>query len=150
MPLMQQPNILKTFTFEFDDWYLALAAYNAGAGRINRAIRLHQTRDFWSLNSLPKETKNHVPTVLATAIIATDPLEYGFEETTGSPFNYDQVTVEKSADLTVLAKCAGIKLSELREYNPELRQHATPPDESYDLENFPPGHGKHFLPLLPL
>ena len=135
---------LKDLYIEFDDWYLALAAYNAGAGRINRAIRLHQTRDFWSLNSLPKETKNHVPTVLATAIIATDPLEYGFEEPTGSPFNYDQVTVEKSADLAVLAKCAGIKLSELREYNPELRQHATPPDESYDLK-IPAGTRETFL-----
>ena len=135
---------LKDLYIEFDDWYLALAAYNAGAGRINRAIRLHQTRDFWSLNSLPKETKNHVPTVLATAIIATDPLEYGFEEPTGSPFNYDQVTVEKSADLAVLAKCAGIKLKELREYNPELRQHATPPDESYDLK-IPAGTRKTFL-----
>ena len=69
---------LKDLYLEFDDWYLALAAYNAGAGRINRAIRIHQTRDFWALNTLPKETKNHVPTVLATAIIAKKSKEIWF------------------------------------------------------------------------
>ena len=53
---------LKDLFIEFDDWYLALAAYNAGSARVHRAIRLHQTQDFWRLNSLPRETRNHVPT----------------------------------------------------------------------------------------
>jgi len=135
---------LKDLYIEFDDWYLALAAYNAGAGRINRAIRLHQTRDFWSLSSLPKETKNHVPTVLATAIIARSPEKYSFKFPEGSSLQYDEVKVEKSADLAVLSKCAGITVKELREYNPELRQHATPPDELYILK-IPKGKQETFL-----
>jgi len=124
---------MKDLYIEFDDWYLALAAYNAGAGRINRAIRLHQTRDFWRLNSLPRETRNHVPTFLATAIITRNPEEYDFESPQANPFPSEQVTIEKSADLSVLASCAGISVDELRLYNPELRQFATPPDQSYLL-----------------
>ncbi len=135
---------LKDLYLEFDDWYLALAAYNAGAGRVNRAIRLHQSSDFWSLSSLPRETRNHVPTVLATAIITRSPEQYGFKTPGGTPFKYDEVTVEKSADLAVLAKCAGIKVDELRKFNPELRQHATPPEEPYTLK-IPSGKEEMFL-----
>ena len=123
---------LKDLYLEIDDWYLALAAYNAGAGRINRAIRIHQTRDFWALNTLPKETKNHVPTVLATAIIAKNPTQYGFEIPKNEKiYNFDKVEVKNSTDLNVLAKCAGISVDELRQYNPELRQHATPSGRAY-------------------
>ena len=124
---------LKDLYIEFDDWYLALAAYNAGAARINRAIRLHQTRDFWQLNSLPRETRNHVPTFLATAIIAQKMVEYGFEIPQGNPFPVGEVEIEKSSDLTVLASCAGISVDQLRLYNPELRQFATPPDQPYSV-----------------
>ena len=135
---------LKDLYIEFDDWYLALAAYNAGAGRVNRALRLHQTRDFWSLSSLPKETKNHVPTVQATAIISRSPADYNFKFPDGSSLKYDEVEVEKSADLAVLSKCAGITVKELREYNPELRQHATPPEEIYILK-IPNGKREKFM-----
>lgn len=136
-------NHLKDLYIEFDDWYLALAAYNAGAARINRAIRLHQTRDFWRLNSLPRETRDHVPTFLATAIIARNPQEYGFLSPEGDPFEFDEVVIEKSADLSVLATCAGITVDELRLYNPELRQFATPPDQNYSLK-IPAGAGEKF------
>ncbi|MEE2877282.1 MAG: LysM peptidoglycan-binding domain-containing protein [Candidatus Neomarinimicrobiota bacterium] len=135
---------LKDLYLEFDDWYLALAAYNAGAGRVNRAIRLHQSSDFWSLSSLPRETKNHVPTVLATAVITRSPEQYGFEIPEEDPFEFEEVTVEKSADLAVLAKCVGIKVEELRRFNPELRQHATPPEEPYNLK-IPLGKEEMFL-----
>lgn len=135
---------LKDLYIEFDDWYLALAAYNAGAGRINRAIRLHQTRDFWRLNSLPRETRNHVPTFLATAIITRNPAEYGFKPLQADEFLFDEVIIERSADLSVLATCAGISVDELRIYNPELRQFATPPDQSYSLK-LPDGKKEKFL-----
>ncbi len=136
---------LKDLYLEFDDWYLALAAYNAGAGRINRAIRIHQTRDFWALNTLPKETKNHVPTVLATAIIAKNPKKYGFDIPKNDKiYNFDKVEVKNSTDLNVLAKCAGISVDELRQYNPELRQHATPSGKSYFLK-IPSGLKNEFL-----
>ncbi|MCH8068926.1 MAG: LysM peptidoglycan-binding domain-containing protein [Candidatus Marinimicrobia bacterium] len=135
---------LKDLYLEFDDWYLAIAAYNAGSGRVNRAIQLHQTRDFWRLNSLPRETKNHLSTFLATAIIARNPEEYGFDITSGEPFIFDEVTLDRSADLTVLANCAGISVKELKIYNPDLRQFATPPDEPYTLK-IPPQTQDRFL-----
>jgi len=124
----------KDLYIEFDDWYLAMAAYNSGEGRINRAIRLHQTRDFWQLNSLPRETRNYVPTVLAAAIITRDPAKYGFKVSQNNSLEYDEVIIESSADLNVLAKCAGISMKQLRKYNPEIRQFATPSNQPYSLK----------------
>ena len=116
----------------FDNWYLALGAYNAGGGRINRAVRLHQTSDFWQLHSLPRETRNYVPFFLATAIIGKNPQNYGFYMPRNNPLQYDIVEIEKSADLSILAQSAGITLKQLKELNPELRQSATPA-EPYSL-----------------
>ncbi|MEE9572669.1 MAG: transglycosylase SLT domain-containing protein [Candidatus Neomarinimicrobiota bacterium] len=111
---------------QFDNWYLALAAYNAGSARITRAQRLHQTSDFWSLHALPRETRNYVPFFLAATIIGRDPAKYGFNQPKNNPWEYDVVEIEKSADLSILANSAGISLATLRQYNPELRQSATP------------------------
>jgi len=111
---------------QFDNWYLALAAYNAGSGRITRAQRLHQTTDFWQLHSLPRETRNYVPFFLATSIIGKDPDKYGFKIPKNNPWKYETVEIEKSADLSILAQSAGITLTTLKQYNPELRQSATP------------------------
>ena len=69
---------LKDLNEQFDNWYLALAAYNCGAGRISRASKLHQTYDFWQMHSLPRESRNYIPYYLAAAIIAMDPDQYGF------------------------------------------------------------------------
>ena len=118
---------------QFDNWYLALAAYNAGSGRITRAQRLHQTSDFWQLHALPRETRNYVPFFLAATIIGKDPAKYGFNQPKNNPWKYDVVEIEKSADLSILAKSAGISLATLRKYNPELRQSATP-TKSYNLK----------------
>lgn len=118
---------------QFDNWYLALAAYNAGSGRITRAQRLHQTSDFWQLHALPRETRNYVPFFLAATIIGQDPEKYGFNPPENNPWKYDVVEIEKSADLSILAKSAGISLTTLRQYNPELRQSATP-TKSYNLK----------------
>jgi len=111
---------------QFDNWYLALGAYNAGGGRITRAQRLHQTSDFWQLHSLPRETRNYVPFFLAATIIGKYPQQYGFSMPKNNPLQYELVEVEKSADLSILAQSAGISLNTLKDYNPELRQSATP------------------------
>ena len=113
---------------EFDNWYLAMAAYNAGEGRIRRATRLHQTSDFWQLHSLPRETRNYIPYYLAATIIAIKPADYGFfiKEKKQSQLDFDVVTIEKSADLTVLARSAETSFKTLQSLNPELRQSATP------------------------
>jgi len=137
---------LKDLIAEFDHWYLALAAYNSGSGRIHRAIRLHQTSDFWQLHSLPRETRNYIPYYLAAAIITRNPEEYGFvahSSKSKTPFEFDLVELEKSADLSVLARSAGISLKTLKYYNPELRQSATPQNGTYALR-IPKGTDSQF------
>ena len=130
---------------DFDNWYLALAAYNSGENRVRRATRLNQTSDFWQLHSLPRETSNNMPYFLAATIMAKNPQDYGFTKKakTKKPYSYDLVTIEKSADLTVLANAAGTSFKSLQGLNPELRQSATP-NESYDLK-IPVGTKKKFL-----
>ena len=64
---------LKDLYKQFDNWYLALAAYNCGEGRVLRASKLHQTYDFWQMHSLPRETRNYIPYFLSAAIMARSP-----------------------------------------------------------------------------
>ena len=119
----------------FDNWYLTLAAYNCGEGRVLRASKLHQTYDFWQMHSLPRETRNYIPYFLSAAIIARTPEAYGFKVPKNiKPFRYETISLEKSADIAVLARVAGLKPNVLREYNPELRQSATPTEAGYQLK----------------
>ena len=118
---------------EFEDWYLVLAAYNAGPGRVNRAVNLHETSDYWQLYSLPKDTKNYIPYFLSSAIILKNPEKYGFKIPKAKSFKYDEVVIKKSADLSVIAKSAGTKTNTIKYLNPELRQSATPANGDYVL-----------------
>ena len=128
---------------EFEDWYLVLAAYNTGPGRLNRALNLHETSDYWQLYSLPKDTKNYIPYYLSSAIILKNPEKYGFKIPKVSPLKFDIVTIEKSADLSVIAKSADTKVSTIKKLNPELRQPATPSNGPYVL-NIPIGKKDSF------
>ena len=114
---------------EFDDWYLAIAAYNSGAGRIYRGIRRSRTTDFWSMRRhLPRETRNYVPQYIAVTVIGLNPEAYGFSGVTpGSPLQFEYVTVDDCVDLTTLADCAGTDVWTLKDLNPELVQFCTPP-----------------------
>ncbi len=125
---------LKDLHREFDNWYLAMAAYNAGEGRVRRAIRLEGHRDFWRLRTLPKETRTYVPTVIAAAIIIRNPEQYNFTLPAKEMTEWKEVRVNRSIDLDRLAKTVGISYTILKDLNPELRQGATPPDEIYALK----------------
>jgi membrane-bound lytic murein transglycosylase D len=116
---------------EFGDWYLALAAYNAGEGRIRSALRKSGRDDFWGIartSYIRRETKNYVPAILATVMIAKDPSRYGIDTEPEPRVLYDSVEVEGAADLEVLARCAGTDLETMKQLNPALRRHQTPPD----------------------
>ena len=128
---------------EFEDWYLVLAAYNTGPGRLNRALKLHETSDYWQLYSLPKDTKNYIPYYLSSAIILQNPEKYGFKIPKSNPLRFDEVEIEKSSDLNVLAKAADTKVSTIKKLNPELRQPATPNNGPYSL-NIPFGRKESF------
>lgn len=136
---------LKDLNTKFDNWYLALAAYNCGEGRVLRASKLHQTYDFWQMHSLPRETRNYIPYFLSAAIIARTPEAYGFNIPKNvKPFEYETIVLNKSADIAVLARVAGLKPKTLRDYNPELRQSATPSEGEYSLK-LPKGVKNKFL-----
>jgi len=129
---------LKDLHAEFGDWYLAMAAYNAGARRIDRAIRRTGNRDFWTLAQkkyLPRETRSYVPLILAATIIAKNPEAYGFTRPSSGPLEYDVAELDAPIDLETAAKSAGTTIEEMKTLNPELRHWVTPLDrEAYALK----------------
>ena len=130
----------------FQSWPLAIAAYNSGEGKVQRAIRRQKTTNFWKLK-LPRETRYYVPAFMAMTIIAKNPAQYGFEPPLEQPWEVDQVALPQPTDLRLLAKAADVSVNELRELNPELRRLVTPPMEGY-LLNLPPGTKATFLEAL--
>lgn len=140
---------LKDLFAEFGDWRLALAAYNAGPGRVRRTIARSGTNDYWQLD-LPRETKNYVPLFMAAAVIAKDPQLFGFKpQAEEPPFAYEAVELPKNwqyVDLKSAAQLLGIERQVLHDLNPELRQDITPPGSRppYVLR-VPPGKGQILL-----
>lgn len=138
---------LKDLHKEFGDWYLALAAYNAGSGKVRRAIRKSGSRDYWKLartRYLRRETKNYVPGYLAALQIASNPKAHGFELVLDKPVRYEEVKVPSPFDLGLLAEAAGIERKALRRLNPELRRMTTPGDRSSYMLKIPVGRKASF------
>lgn len=121
---------LKDLYDRYDNWYLAAAGYNAGEGKIDRAIKRYATEDFWELiqgKYLRAETKNYVPKLIAAALIAKDPQKYGFTDIDyEEPISFDEVIVQGPLDLRVAARCAGVSYEDIKGLNPELLHWVTP------------------------
>ena len=117
---------------EFGDWYLSMAGYNAGEGRVRRAIASTGSRNFWEIASdrdaLRPETRDYVPKYIAAAIMAKTPERFGFEKVDyREPFDYDVAQVETQTDLSVIGKCAGVSEDDIFDLNPHLIRGSTPP-----------------------
>lgn len=119
------------------DWLHALAAYNAGQGRvagyIRRAENAGQPSDFWSLD-LPRETKNYVPKILALAELLgnSEAHEVSWRYIANQPVTA-VIEVENQIDLAQAAEMAGMTLNELHRYNSGYNRWATGPDGPHRL-----------------
>jgi membrane-bound lytic murein transglycosylase D len=122
---------------QLGDWYLAMAAYDWGAGNIQRAVERTGFADFWELykrNNLPPETKNYVPIILAVTIMAKNPKQYGLDDLTPDPpLVTDTVQTNYSVGLPLVADLIGVQPQEIAALNPSLLRGVTPPDETFDL-----------------
>jgi membrane-bound lytic murein transglycosylase D len=127
---------LKDLYALFGDWNLALAGYNAGEGKVRRAMAKYRTDDFWKLRQtrgLRRETKNYVPLVHAAIVLAKAPERYGFTVVPEAVSELEHVAIEGAVHLGVIAECAGEPVEALRDLNPELRRLATPADRTFAL-----------------
>jgi len=143
---------LKDLYDQFGDWHLAMAAYNAGPGRIRGAIRRGGTSDFWQLAErgfLPRETQNYVPKILAAIIIASNLEAYGFAVAANPNDLLPNTTafLPRPVRLQELASQLGVSVSDIRKWNPELINDITPPlreeQTTYHLR-LPPRYAQSF------
>ena len=133
---------LKDLYAQLGDWYLAMAAYNSGAGTVQHAVERTGYADFWELyhrGVLPQETRNYVPIIVAVTIMAKNPTQYGLENVVPEkPVSTDQATINYPVDLRLVAECLDTSVSTLQELNPSLLRMTTPKDQTFTL-NLPTG-----------
>jgi membrane-bound lytic murein transglycosylase D len=130
---------LKTLYERFENWHLALAAYNAGPGRVQRALTRSGQETVWDIAAssrcLPRETRDYVPLVLAAIVVARNPDRYGLEIVPDEPVIHETVTLDHAVDLRRVAEWTGASTEAIQALNPELRRWTTPLDtEGYVLK----------------
>lgn len=117
----------------FGDWYLAMGAYNAGENRIQRAVMMKRSRDFWKLASyrsrrvLPPETRNYIPKFIAAVMIAKDPAKYGFRDIQfDAKFAFETVVIDKPISLVSLGKELNVSYDDMKRLNPRYKSDYVP------------------------
>jgi membrane-bound lytic murein transglycosylase D len=122
----------------FGAWPLAMAAYNAGEGKVMRALQKARAESFSEISKtrlIRRETKEYVPRFMAATIIARNPDRYGFTQESAEPHQFDEAIITRPVHFRAIANVTGIPYEELRLLNPELRRDATPPgNETYHLK----------------
>lgn len=141
-------NYLSDLYEEFGSWELAAAGYNAGEGRIRRAIRHFGTDDFWEIrrhNHLKRETREYVPKIMALAIIGKNLKTFGFENIDfHAPLDFEEIKIGPMVDLMRLAEHLEIEFSEIQRYNPEIARWFSPPHRESYLLRVPVGKAERF------
>lgn len=134
---------------KFGSWNLALAAYNAGEGKIRKALRSAGTTSYWEIREtryIAWETKNYVPLYIAAAAIAMDPEGFGFKKIEyQQPLEYDEVLIYRPMSIDMIARFAGVDELIIKELNPELRRWCTPPDVAEYKLRIPKSAKKMFM-----
>ncbi len=128
---------LKDLYKQFGDWYLAMAAYNSGPGTVQSAVKRTGYADFWELyrrNVLPRETRNYVPIILAVAIMAKNPSQYGLDDVVpDKPLAADTIKIDYPVDLRLVAECVDVPVADLQALNPSLLRMTTPKNREFEL-----------------
>jgi membrane-bound lytic murein transglycosylase D len=128
---------MKLLYSQLGDWYLAMAAYDWGPGNVQRAVERTGYADFWELyrrNALPQETKNYVPIIIAAAIMAKNPQQYGLQSLSPDPpLVTDTVTVDYSVDLRLVSDLVEAPVQEITDLNPSLLRMSTPAEAPFEL-----------------
>src|SRR6266704_1998078 len=128
---------LKDLYNQFGDWYLAMAAYNSGPGRVQNAVKRTGYADFWELyrrNVLPAETRNYVPIIIAFAVMAKNPAQYGLDHLTpDAPMQADQIKINYPVDLRLASEIVDSSVADLQQLNPSLLRMTTPKDGEFNL-----------------
>jgi membrane-bound lytic murein transglycosylase D len=136
---------LKKLHGDFNDWYLALAAYNCGEGRVGRTIKKAGTADYWQLK-LPRETMNYVPHYLASMMVAKNPSCFGLDIAARPPNSpeVDTVLISDCIDMQKIADGVSVPLDTLKFLNPHILHWCTPPEMSDITLYLPPGKAPSF------
>ncbi|MGI8959395.1 MAG: transglycosylase SLT domain-containing protein [Bryobacteraceae bacterium] len=115
---------LKDLYARYGDWYLAIAAYDCGAGAVDRAVERTGYADYWELlkrHALPKETASYVPIIVAMTIMAKNPHDYGLEDIQlDAPIEYDSIQLTAPTNLNLIADATMQPLSTIQDLNPSL------------------------------
>ena len=131
---------------EFQDWLLAMSAYNMGEARLRKLVNKHKSRNFWILSrkpDFPGETASYIPKILAAAHIMRTPELYGFRRfAILTPYKYDIFYVPGGTDLKKMFKGANLPLVSLKTLNPELKKSHIPKSVSKHKLRIPKGSGK--------
>ncbi|HEX8283293.1 MAG TPA: transglycosylase SLT domain-containing protein [Pyrinomonadaceae bacterium] len=148
-PTEASARYLKWLHSRYNNWELAMAAYNTGEGNIDRAIARAGVADFWAIYPyIAQETRNYVPNILAVILIAKNPEKYGFRNVQRMPaLAYDTVSVPSATSLHLIASLTDTSADYIRSLNPELRRDMTPPGEPF-LLRVPPKRGHQLVALL--
>jgi membrane-bound lytic murein transglycosylase D len=109
---------------QYDDWLVALAAYNCGPGNVRKAMRYSGKKDFWGIyDYLPRETQNYVPKYIAMTYLMNFYDAYGIIPAPIDPIEFDTESVycKKGLDFTIIAKKLDMTNEELLHINPEIK-----------------------------
>ena len=121
----------------FGDWPLALAAYNAGLGGVNRLVQSSGIRNYWLLSErklLREETIRYVPRLIAAAYVLSNHRRFGLEPRWPENPQWQRIAVDRSVDLRLLAEAAGVDSAQLIWANRELVHNVTPPGSGHYIK----------------
>ncbi len=124
---------LKQLHKRFGDWHLAMAAYNAGQGTINKGLRRSKTNNYWDLaktKHIRNETKNYIPKFMAAQMISKDPEKYGFTMkalSTKPSFPDEFYELKHPYLISEIASYLKVSPKQIKKWNPEILRDVTPP-----------------------